>query len=448
MRQQASQHTGAPESRDRAAPEAPRPDARRAEAAPGAAVTLQRASIPRLQAGAGNRAVARMLAQPPVVQRDDGPVTTVPTLDESYRAALASAQRTGDWRRTAELLNGFSRDDILVRLARLSPEDVAYLNHAAETHPRVGPGSQLAQLTRHAAAPRPAPPLVAVKAVPDMTAGEKLLEAYNRANVDAEVRQRIRAAITPEALVLAVMSFAVVFVASQLTPVGWAADIGIALTGIFLGTAIFNVATHLIGFAAARNATTPEQLDEAGREFARAVAEIEIDALLFLVTRSTGAGAARPGRPMSPPPTGGVVLAVGRGQLAVVGAETLPAAVAAQLGGRGAGAIVLLTTGGGRGRPPISREFEPPIRDHAGKAGGEVPATGAERSRALDTWTREEMEFAASELEQSIAARQAEQAALGETSVGAQGQRVGAAHRQRIESEIALLRAINRRLGR
>jgi hypothetical protein len=97
--------------------------------------------------------------------------------------------------------------------------------------------------------------------------------------------------------------------------------------------------------------------------------------------------------------------------------------------------------------PVRTRDFEPPVRDHRGVAGGEIPENAGERKLAVDSWSREELESAAQELEGSIAARQAEQRALGETSVGRQGQRVGAAHRVRIDNEVELLRAIRKKLS-
>lgn len=101
-----------------------------------------------------------------------------------------------------------------------------------------------------------------------------------------------------------------------------------------------------------------------------------------------------------------------------------------------------------RAGSPRVRDFEPPVRDHAGKLGGVIPTNGAERARAVNSWSREELEVTAAELRESIAARQAEQIRLGETTVGAQGQAIGAAHRVRIEDELDLLRAVERKLGR
>jgi len=95
-----------------------------------------------------------------------------------------------------------------------------------------------------------------------------------------------------------------------------------------------------------------------------------------------------------------------------------------------------------------TREFEPPIRDHGGgKAGGVLPASAAERAEALNSWSKEELELAAKELEKSVIVRQAEQGRLGETSLGPQQQPVGAAHRRRISDELALLRAIQKKLS-
>ena len=132
--------------------------------------------------------------------------------------------------------------------------------------------------------------------------------------------------MTPEALVAAVVSFVVAFAVSQLTPVGWAADFALALTVVFVGMSLVRAAEHLIAFAEARNATTEEQLDHAGQEFARAVAEIGVDAVLFLITRKMAPAAG--GAP--PPPAGGVVLVTTQGQLVVVAVDAVPVAIASQ----------------------------------------------------------------------------------------------------------------------
>jgi hypothetical protein len=320
--------------------------------------------IHRLQASAGNQAVVRLLSQRNrTVQRD--PVGSAPasSLADRYRAALQTANQSGDFRNAAELLNGFNRADILSRLAGLSDEQISYMHLGATGNPAVGPDSQVAELTRPGAprastvepsssqAPsRPSPttqqPAISDTTIANMTAPEKLVEAFRRAKINAAVREKILSVMTPQALVAAIISFAAVFVASQFTPVGWAADIALGLTAVFIGTALFRAANHLINFASAVNATTSEQLDAAGQEFARAVAEIEVDAILFLIMRTAGGGP-RGGTPYNGPPGGGVLLATSQGQLIVVAADTVPVEVAGQLGIT-AGATAMSMSGGPR----------------------------------------------------------------------------------------------------
>jgi hypothetical protein len=196
---------------------------------------------------------------------------------------------------------------------------------------------------------RDPPAAPAGKPVAQMTVGEKLTEAYRRANINAAVRQKIESALTPEAIGVAVVAFAAAFAASQLTPVGWAADIGLALTGVFLGSALFSAGRHLVGYAEARNATTDEQLDHAGREFAQAVAEVEIDALLLLLTHATGGGLGGAGTAYEGS-TSTLALATTNGRLVVVAVESVPASVAAANGITSAAATTsLMSSTGSRG---------------------------------------------------------------------------------------------------
>jgi hypothetical protein len=75
-----------------------------------------------------------------VVRREQiGP----PTLIETYRVAV----REGRWSDAAEILNGFNRLDIEIQLAALTGDQVALLHAGTLGNPRVGPDSQLAQMT-------------------------------------------------------------------------------------------------------------------------------------------------------------------------------------------------------------------------------------------------------------------------------------------------------------
>jgi Domain of unknown function (DUF4157) len=95
-----------------------------------------------------------------IVQRqpDDSPDTSVPAQDTSaapsvadpsqqYQDALQLAHQTGDWRNAAELLNAFNHEDIQLRLAQLTVDEIGYLHQGALDNLRVGPQSQVALLT-------------------------------------------------------------------------------------------------------------------------------------------------------------------------------------------------------------------------------------------------------------------------------------------------------------
>ncbi|WP_375494035.1 DUF4157 domain-containing protein, partial [uncultured Nostoc sp.] len=83
-----------------------------------------------------------------LVQRDGE--SNVPTLDELYNNALQAARQTGGtlWQDVAEKLNGFNHEDIQSRLAQLTQDEIGYIHQGALDNPRVGPDSQVAQLTK------------------------------------------------------------------------------------------------------------------------------------------------------------------------------------------------------------------------------------------------------------------------------------------------------------
>jgi hypothetical protein len=69
------------------------------------------------------------------------------SLDDRFQAALAASRKSNDFKNTAELLNGFSVPDIEKRLAKLGPNDIKGIHQGAIANPRVGPNSNVAQLT-------------------------------------------------------------------------------------------------------------------------------------------------------------------------------------------------------------------------------------------------------------------------------------------------------------
>jgi hypothetical protein len=64
-------------------------------------------------------------------------------LDRDYKGWVGER----NWPFAAESLNGFNRQDIQQRLAELTPDEVAAIHQGALDNPRVGPKSQVAQMT-------------------------------------------------------------------------------------------------------------------------------------------------------------------------------------------------------------------------------------------------------------------------------------------------------------
>jgi hypothetical protein len=77
--------------------------------------------------------------------------------DQDFYAEL----QAGNWQSAAEKLNRLNKDEILGRLKQLKPDQVAHIHQGALANPRLGPHSQVAQLTAATPAnqtPAPASP--------------------------------------------------------------------------------------------------------------------------------------------------------------------------------------------------------------------------------------------------------------------------------------------------
>ena len=76
------------------------------------------------------------------------------------------------------------------------------------------------------------------------------------------------------------------YVAAHATGIGQAMDIGMLIAGgIFFGLDAFAIFKDIAGFAGAVNATTEEELDQAGEHLASAIAKIGVDAVMTLLTK-------------------------------------------------------------------------------------------------------------------------------------------------------------------
>ena len=123
--------------------------------------------------------------------------------------------------------------------------------------------------------------------VAQLSPAEKLLEAVEAAakHLPGEVAEEIRAIFTPATLATMVGVFAA-YIAAHATGIGQAMDIGMLIAGgIFFGLDAFAIFKDLAGFAGAINATSEEELDDAGEHLASAIAKIGVDAVMTLLTK-------------------------------------------------------------------------------------------------------------------------------------------------------------------
>lgn len=308
-------------------------------------------------------------------------------LDREYQAALAAARKTGDWRQAAEILNGFNHLDIQTRLAGLSDAEVGLLHMGALGNLKVGPDAQVAQLTKPgtprastvppepsaadkpAGAPGQEPGRLTDDAVRAMSRTDRLLKAYELARIGEAAAKEVAGLVSAKAFVTALVAFGATYLALQLTPVGWAADIGIAITAAFVGPVLFRAIKDLVMFANAANATTAAELEEAGGYLADAIGGVGIQVIVALVMHRT-ANTIKGSTPLNgPPPTGfadavavnGMVIRVPIPAGAAASPATITPIVAAQLGVKAVPAAQAMMSGGGgsgQGRIPPERQLK------------------------------------------------------------------------------------------
>jgi hypothetical protein len=166
-------------------------------------------------------------------------------------------------------------------------------------------GSYRLEDTRPVAAPgRPA---TRAKTISEMTTAEKLAEAVRRAIalLPGEIGERLKELLSPEAIAM-MAGFAAAYVVSQVTPIGWVADIIVggllAATVLMVGSEVIDIVKLLIGFAEKASAAATEQdLDQAAQLFAAAVSKAGVDILMAILFHKAGKAAnLKPPGPRSP----------------------------------------------------------------------------------------------------------------------------------------------------
>ena len=127
-----------------------------------------------------------------------------------------------------------------------------------------------------------------------MTTGAKFAEAIRRSidKLPEQGRKRIKELLTPEAIAMMV-GFAIAYVVSQTTPIGWLADIIIAgliaVTILMVGHEAIEIVKLMLRFSdKAANASSEKDLDEAADAFATAVSKVGIDIIMAILFHKVG----------------------------------------------------------------------------------------------------------------------------------------------------------------
>jgi len=129
----------------------------------------------------GAKAAESALGGGVIHRESDAEAERVRKLNEDYEQVFARS----NWPAAAELLNGFNREDILARLKKIGRGRSAAIHAGAIENPKVGPDSQVAELSR--------PYYLDMNFVNEMRRGQwaeaaKYLNGFN----DADILERVR----------------------------------------------------------------------------------------------------------------------------------------------------------------------------------------------------------------------------------------------------------------
>lgn len=203
---------------------------------------------------------------------------------QRFQDAVRRLGRLGVVERRAfvEALDPTTRSLLRNAALHLSPAESNPVALTLDEVERDAPGNVQAPAVR----PTEASTAPASVPVSSLSAAEKLGRAweYAKPRVAPHARQELESLFRPESLLLMAL-FAGVYVAAQLTPVGWLAD-AVALVGLalFVGTVAIPIAADIGRFFRAVFASTEDDLATAGEALARAIARGGLALFIALVT--------------------------------------------------------------------------------------------------------------------------------------------------------------------
>lgn len=138
--------------------------------------------------------------------------------------------------------------------------------------------------------------------VADMSAADKLVKALDASgkHLRPEFAARIQELKTPESIAM-MAAFTTVYVASQLTPAGWVADVlvgGLIVAGVIMGgMEALEIIKHVAAFlSTAVNATSEPEFEVAGNHLATAVTKLGVDVVMAILLHRVGKGATGVGK--------------------------------------------------------------------------------------------------------------------------------------------------------
>ena len=285
-----------------------------------------------------------------VVQRD---TQDVAQLDAELQACLAA--EPFDRMRAAEILNGFNREDILVRLKPLSAERIAEIHQGALENPVLGPNSQVALLTQathaevtqadtgaggagngpsatgaHGTSGSSGPNVVLPQVVSEMSEAAKIAEAIDRC-----MKNELGGAFADELRKLQesaaeLVALALVMIVVTALSEGAALVASAALVGK-LGSDVIDLLRSFV--RKATNAQDDETLNAAAHDLAAAIAMAGVNVVLAILLHKAG----KSGEHYTKPPQGYRDLVTPEGEIIRVPQEAIPEENMSQMNGEGEG---------------------------------------------------------------------------------------------------------------
>jgi hypothetical protein len=220
----------------------------------------------------------------------------------AFNAALASSE----YGQAVQLLGEMEPEERSSALSALSLRTLYSLNAACASAESSSVAHDIEEAIAHA--PREAGEPAPERPVSSLEWWMKLWRAagYAMEALGSAFGSELRNLFSPSSLAIMAV-FIAAFIASQVTPIGWLADLlAIAVlvaTIVMLGVMIFQILDDLLEFFLAIYATSEEDLRRSGQALARAIARATVGVIVMILTRGISRGLGPP-RPMPRPIAG------------------------------------------------------------------------------------------------------------------------------------------------